>query len=194
MRVLTDVEKNEGLHAFVFIDRVEPEGDLRPVIEGLNDLETPGVLFAAEVIGSSIGFVHVRVDDENDLRGLQDLIFSELWGRGLRCSHYIELATGRQGVKRDTPEIIAISKLRVERGGIDALITALEAHTSPVKDTLKGISVVTGEWDVLVQLNGADFDTVRNAVLNDLPQIPGILESDTLFTDGAYEPESLVES
>ena len=74
----------------------------------------------------------------------------------------------------------------MERGGIDALITALEADTSPVRDTLKGISVVTGEWDVLVQLNGADFDTVRNAVLNDLPQIPGILESDTLFTDGAY--------
>ena len=186
MRDLTDEQKDTGLHAFVFIDRVEPEGDLRPVIERLNDLETPGVLFAAEVIGSSIGFVHVRVDDENDLRGLQDLIFSELWGRGLRCSHCIELMTGRQGVKRDTPEIIAISKLRVERGGIDALITALEADTSPVRDTLKGISVVTGEWDVLVQLNGEDFDTVRNAVLNDLPRVPGILESDTLFTDGAY--------
>ena len=29
MRDLTDAEKNTGLHAFVFIDRVEPEGDLR---------------------------------------------------------------------------------------------------------------------------------------------------------------------
>ena len=36
MRDLTDAEKNTGLHAFVFIDRVEPEGDLRPVINGLN--------------------------------------------------------------------------------------------------------------------------------------------------------------
>ncbi len=51
--------------------------------------------------------------------------------------------------------------------------------------------MVTGEWDVLVQLNGADFDTVRNAVLNDLPQVPGILESDTLFTDGAYTDRPL---
>ena len=58
-------------------------------------------------------------------------------------------------MKRDTPEIIAISKLRVPRGGIDDLIDALEADDSPVKDTLKGISVVTGDWDVLVQLNGA---------------------------------------
>ena len=33
MRDLTDEQKNTGLHAFVFIDRVEPEGDLRPVIE-----------------------------------------------------------------------------------------------------------------------------------------------------------------
>jgi DNA-binding Lrp family transcriptional regulator len=188
MRDLTEAEKNTGLHAFVFIDRVEPEGDLRPVINGLNSLETPGVLFAAEVIGSSIGFVHVRVDDENDLRGLQDLIFRDLWRRGLRCKHCIELATGRQGVKRDTPQIIAISKIRVARRGISDLIRDLEAPDSPVRDTLKGISVVTGDWDVLVQLNGDDFETVRNAVLYDLPQVPGILESDTLFTDGAYEP------
>ena len=107
-------------------------------------------------------------------------------GRGLRCKHCIELATGRQGVKRDTPDIIAISKVRVARRGISDLIRDLEAPDSPVRDTLKGISVVTGDWDVLVQLNGADFETVRNAVLNDLPQVPGILESDTLFTDGAY--------
>ncbi len=40
MRDLTDEQKNTGLHAFVFIDRVEPEGDLRPVINGLNAPET----------------------------------------------------------------------------------------------------------------------------------------------------------
>lgn len=187
MRVLTDEQKNTGLHAFVFIDRVEPEGDLRPVINRLNAPGTTGVLFAAEVIGSSIGFVHVRVDEGPDiLPRLQDLIFGDLWGQGLRCKHCIELATGRQGVKRDSPDIIAISKVRVARRGISDLIRDLEAPDSPVRDTLKGISVVTGEWDVLVQLNGPDFDTVRNAVLTDLPQIPGILESDTLFTDGAF--------
>ena len=63
MSDLTDEQKNTGLHAFVFIDRVEPEGDLRPVIHGLNNPRPPEVLFAAEVIGSSIGFVHVRVDE-----------------------------------------------------------------------------------------------------------------------------------
>ena len=74
------------------------------------------------------------------------------------------------------------------RDGIDDLIYALEADDSPVRDTLKGISVVTGDWDVLVQLNGPDFETVRKAVLEDLTQIPGILASDTLFTDGGYTP------
>ena len=42
--------------------------------------------------------------------------------------------------------------------------------------------------DVLVQLNGPDFETVRKAVLEDLTRVPGILASDTLFTDGGYEP------
>ena len=145
------------------------------------------MLFAAEVIGSSLGFIHVRVDDD-DLPGLQDLIFRELWGPGHPLQHCIEIADRPPGRQADTPDVIAISKLRVAADGIDDLIYALEADDSPVKDTLKGISVVTGEWDVLVQLNGPDFDTVRRAVLEDLPQIPGILASDTLFTDGGYRP------
>ena len=186
MSDLTDAQiKNEGLHAFVFVDEVDPQTDFRQAIAEVRGLGPARVLFAAEVIGSSLGFIHVRVDDD-DLPGLQDLIFRELWDLGIRCSHCLEIKTGRQGVKRDTPDVIAISKLRVPRDGIDDLIYALEADDSPVRDTLKGISVVTGEWDVLVQLNGEDFDTVRNAVLNDLPRVPGILESDTLFTDGAY--------
>jgi DNA-binding Lrp family transcriptional regulator len=190
MSDLTDDQiKNEGLHAFVFVDEVDPQTDFRQAIAQARGLGPARVLFAAEVVGSSLGFIHIRAD-EDDLPGLQDLIFRELWDLGIRCSHCLEIKTGRQGVKRDTPEIIAISKLRVPRGGIDDLIDALEADDSPVKDTLKGISVVTGEWDVLVQLNGDDFETVKNAVLNDLTRIPGILDSDTLFTDGSYFPEA----
>ena len=190
MSDLTDAQiKNDGLHAFVFVDEVGPQTDFRQAFTDVRGLGPARVLFAAEVVGSSLGFVHIRVEEGN-LRGLQDLIFRDLWGQGIRCSHCIEIKTGRQGVKRDTPEIIAISKLRVPRGGIDDLIDALEADDSPVKDTLKGISVVTGEWDVLVQLNGDDFETVKNAVLNDLTRIPGILDSDTLFTDGSYFPEA----
>ena len=186
MSDLTDTQiKNEGLHAFVFVDELDPQTDFRQALTAVRGLGPARVIFAAEVVGSSLGFVHVRVE-EGDLRGLQDLIFRDLWEQGIRCSHCIEIKTGRQGVKRDTPEIIAISKLRVPRGGIDDLIDTLEASNSPVRTTLKGISVVTGEWDVLVQLGADDFDTVRDSVLYDLTQIPGILDSDTLFTDGAY--------
>ena len=188
MSDLTDAQiKNEGLHAFVFVDEVDPQTDFRQAIAQARGLGPARVLFAAEVVGSSLGFIHIRVDDD-DLPGLQDLIFRELWDLGIRCSHCLEIKTGRQGVKRDTPDVIAISKLRVPRDGIDDLIYALEADDSPVRDTLKGISVVTGDWDVLVQLNGPDFETVRKAVLEDLTQFSGILASDTLFTDGGYTP------
>lgn len=180
-----------GLHAFVFIDEVDPGMNIREVIDDLRGLGSPPegpVIFAAEMVGSSLGFAHIRVED-GDLAGLQDLIAGDLWDKGVHCKHCIEVDTGRRGahlrgVKRDTPEIIAISKLKVRPGCLTDLLADLAALDSPIADTFKGASVIFGEWDVLLQLGGDDFNTVASAVYHDLQGIDGILDSDTLFTDG----------
>jgi len=191
MSIVEDEFKYSGLHAFIFINEVDPGTNIRTVINNLREFGPPPdgpVLFAAEMVGSSLGFAHIRVDD-GDLAGLQDLIANELWDRGVHCDHCIEKDTSnrngnRQGVKRDTPEIIAISKLRVRRGAIPQLLDDLADPDGPLGTTFKGASVVFGKYDVLVQLGGDDFDTVADAVYNDLPRFDDILDSDTLFTDG----------
>jgi hypothetical protein len=186
--------KYTGLHAFIFINELDPGTNIRTVIHNLRDFGPPPhgpVVFAAETVGSSLGFAHVRLDDPNDLRGLQDLIANELWDRGVHCDHCIEKDTSnrngnRQGVKRDTPEIIAISKLKVRRGEIPQLLDDLADPEGPVGSTFKGASVIFGKWDVLVQLGGDDFQVVAEAVFSDLPRFDAILDSDTLFTDGRH--------
>ena len=106
-----DEFKYTGLHAFIFINELDPGTNIRTVIHSLRDFGPPPhgpVVFAAETVGSSLGFAHIRLDDPNDLRGLQDLIANELWDRGVHCDHCIEKDTSnrngnRQGVKRDSP-------------------------------------------------------------------------------------------
>ena len=105
MSDLTDAQiKNEGLHAFVFVDEVDPQTDFRQAIAAgawagarqgaLRSRGGRGVRWASSTSASMT----------DDLPGLQDLIFRELWDLGIRCSHCLEIKTGRQGVKRDTPD------------------------------------------------------------------------------------------
>jgi hypothetical protein len=83
-----------GLHAFVFIDAVDPGRNVADVIEdigGTDGREFPNgrVLFASVTVGAHKGFAHVRAD-EGDLGALQRLIFEDLWAEGVRCEHAVE--------------------------------------------------------------------------------------------------------
>jgi DNA-binding Lrp family transcriptional regulator len=179
-----------GLHAFVFIDQVDPGTNIRTVIDVLRGFGPPPdgpVMFASEMVGSSLGFAHIRVED-GDLSGLQDLIAGGLWERGVHCRYCIEVDYAhneavRKAVKRSTPEIIAIVRMLIERGQLsDVLGELLDPH-GPVADTFKGASVVTGDTDMLVQLGAEDFQTVADAVYGPLQSIGGITNTDTAFTD-----------
>ena len=179
-----------GMHAFVFIDSVDPGTNIRTVVNALREFGPPPrgpVMFASEMVGSSLGFAHLRVEDD-DLAGLQGLIANELWDRGVHCSYCIEAETARrgehrQGVKRQTPEIIAIVRIRAQQGALDGVLGRLADPEGPLKTTFKGASVVYGDIDILLQLGGNDFSTVARAVYGPLQDIEGIADTDTLFTD-----------
>ncbi len=144
-------------------------------------------MFASEMVGSSLGFAHVRVED-GDLAGLQDLIAGELWAQGAHCQHCVEVDYAKDGdrvkaVKRSTPEVIAIVRARVAKGHLSDVLQTLIDEEGPVNETFKGASVVTGHADILVQLGAQDYQTVADAVYGPLQTVDGIVRTDTLFTD-----------
>ena len=179
-----------GLHAFVFIDQVDPGTNIRDVIDALRNLGAPPdgpVMFASEMVGTSLGFAHIRVDD-GDLAGLQDLIAGQLWEQGAHCQHCLEVdyatdGARRKAVKRATPEVIAIVRARVANGHLGQVLDDLIAEDGPVNETFKGASVVTGEADILIQLGADEYQTVADAVYGPLQTIAGITHTDSLFTD-----------
>lgn len=179
-----------GLHAFVFIDHVDPGTNIREVVDALRAFGPPPdgpVMFASEMVGSSIGFAHLRVGD-GDLAGLQDLIAGELWDRGVHCQYCLEVDYAKDGarvkaVKRATPEVIAIVRVRTVRGRLARVLDDLISEDGPVASTFKGASVVTGHADILVQLGDDELQPVIEAVYGPLQTIEGITNTDSSFTD-----------
>ena len=176
-----------GVHSFVFIHEVDPGTNIRNVIDDARAL-TPGdgrVRFAAETVGSYLGFAHLRTEI---LAELQDLIAGELWERGVHCDHCVEADTAKRGnrlmgAKRSTPEVIALIRVRVQRNSLRAVLEAMADESGPLGETFKGASVVFGNFDILLQLGGDSFDVVRRDVYGPLQRIDGIAATDTAFTD-----------
>ena len=83
-----------GLHAFVFINRVDAGRNIADVIDDIGgpggaELPNGRVLFASVFVGSYIGFAHVRTGD-GDLAALQRLIYHDLGAKGVHCEHAVE--------------------------------------------------------------------------------------------------------
>lgn len=180
-----------GLHAFVFIDGVDPGGNVADVVEALGGAEgrefpNGRVLFASVTVGAHKGFAHVRAD-EGDLGALQRLIYQDLWAEGVRCEHAVEgpLYTP-QGVnarpmapKRKSPPFCALVRVRTD----DDPIAVMNEIARRFEDTdpFQGASVTFGSADLLVELAGDSLDAVRGPVLDVIRGTPGVVWTKTLF-------------
>lgn len=177
-----------GLHAFVFIDSVDPGTNIRDVIDALREFGPPPrgpVFFASEMVGGYLGFAHVRTET---LAELQDLIAGELWSRGAHCAHCVEagvahVGTVFKGVKRSTPEVIALVRVRTSPGALGQVMDTMADENGPLRDTFKGASVTFGDFDILLQLGADSFEAVAADVYGPLQTIDGIVSTDTAFTD-----------
>ncbi len=176
-----------GLHAFVFIDHV-PDGETpRSLAEKLRGMGRPPegpVMFASDAVGSYLGFAHLRVE-EDDLSGLQDLISGSLWEAGVHCKYCVETKVYKDpserviGPKRSTPEIIGLVSIGVAPGRVDEVLEQLGRAKA-----FKGASVVTGDFDILLQLGGDTLGEVLEAAMGDLQHVDGIRRTSTALLDG----------
>jgi hypothetical protein len=183
-----------GLHAFVFIDHVDPGVKAASVVDGLFGLDGGNgrrVLWASTFVGDYLAFAHVQVDDKderNDLASLQEFIENDLWDNGVHCSWSTEVVRpDRVGIKRDTPEVIALVGIKTHKGQAFHVADVLEGDADhPGVNGFKGASVVLGQLDVILQLGGETFEEVVNHVvgLQSFEGLDGIVSTSTAITDG----------
>jgi hypothetical protein len=175
-----------GLHAFGFLTGgAAPPSEVMDRIRELGRPPAGPVIWSGTFVGDYLGLVHARVES---LGELQDLIEGPFWERGMRGRWAIERRVAerkdgtrsvRVGVKRATPEFIAVSSVTVERDRLSEVIAAVVDIP-----TVRGASVVFGQADLLVQLGGDDFESVATSVEDDLQKVAGILHTATAFSDG----------
>jgi hypothetical protein len=186
-----DDGKYSGLHAFVFIGRVDPGRDIAEVIDelgGPDGREFPNgqVLFASVTVGAYIGFAHVRVEG-GDLAALQRLIYQDLWAEGVRCEHAVEgpvytpqgVNARPMGPKRRSPPYCALVRVRTD----DDPVAAMDEIAGRFQDAdpFQGASVIFGTADLLVELAGESLEAVSAPVLDVMRGTPGVVWTETSY-------------
>ena len=167
-----------GLHAFLFIDHVEPGKTAEEVVRALREKGKPPVMYASTFVGDYAAFAHVRVEN---LGELQDLIEDTIWQAGARCTWGVESKITTFGAKRKSPGLIALTRIKMQPGFIDGARESLEAARPT---GCEGVSVITGEYDILLQMTGDSIEDVKANISGALSDIQGVVRTSTAFADG----------
>jgi DNA-binding Lrp family transcriptional regulator len=171
-----------GLHAFLFIDHVAEGTNPEEVVRKLRELGKPPIMYASTFVGEFVAFAHVRVES---LGALQDLIESDIPGTGARCHWSLESGgVGTFGAKRRSPGLIALVRAKLtDPRRVRAVHRRLaEREGAP---GFEGVSPISGQWDLLLQMTGSDPDDAQTNLENLLADFDGeFARTSTSFADG----------
>ena len=176
-----------GLHAFLFIDHVEPGKTAEEVVQALREKGKPPIMYASTFVGDYAAFAHVRV---RSIGELQDLIEDTVWRAGARCAWGVESKITTLGAKRRSPGLIALTRIKMDPKLIDQ---ARESLVNAQPEGFVGASVISGDYDILLQMTGDSIEEVKANIGGALSDIEGVVRTSTAFadgdrTDGRYGP------
>lgn len=174
-----------GTHAFLFVDHVSESTTPEEVVGALRERQRAEVLYASTFVGDFQAFAHLRVE-EVGLEGigkLQDLI-DEIVRIGARCQYGVETKIQPLGAKRKSPGLIVLTRIQVDPGvDIEAARDELIAREE-LPGGFVGISLMSGEWTVLLQTTGESVDDAHNNVRAIVGELPGVVRTSTAFASG----------
>jgi hypothetical protein len=167
-----------GVHAFVLIDQIEPGKTPEDVVAALRALGKPPIMYASAFIGDFVAFAHVRA---RNLRHLQDLMADPIWNAGPRCTWHTESPITTLGAKRKSLGLISLTKVRMRSGTARAARSVL---VSREPQGFVGASVVSGHFDLLLQMTGDSIEEIEERLEGALADIEGVVRTSTSFADG----------
>jgi hypothetical protein len=183
-----DVEESPldgtGLHAFLFIDHVAEGTTPEQVVEKLRNIGKPPIMYASTFVGEFQAFAHIRVEltGREGIGQLQDLIDSAILPAGARCTYGVEAHVTTLGAKRKSPGLIVLTRIKVMPD-----TDLLEQRNALLDDPTPGFvgaSLMSGDWDLLLQTTGDEIDEAYDNVRAAVGRISGVVRTSTSFADG----------
>jgi DNA-binding Lrp family transcriptional regulator len=182
-----------GLHAYVLVRHVSaeakhPDRNTRGFVEEFRDGAGPEgpVTSVVEAAGAFKVLVHLRFGDgDGPMDALQSFLLEDRWDGVeydvvLEGPSYTGALNELIGFKRHTSTIVAIVKVWVEHGRAREVLGRLGDELG---GAFHGASIVFGDCDILLALEGDDVKSVAAAALGRLQRIDGITRTETSFTD-----------
>jgi hypothetical protein len=175
--VMNDDDVMKHFHVFSHAE------DRRPseVVAAVAELGK-GVHFVGQFIGSFQVYAHLKVPELADAQQLVD----DLWPQGLRTETSFEVRPSTiMGPKRRSPDFCALVRVRPKDDPFTVL-DRLDEHFGPLfdEDTFwYGAAVVSGRFDLLVDLGRPSLDELVETVRTDLRGVPGIGKTETSWAD-----------
>jgi hypothetical protein len=175
---------DSDLHVHVF----SHAEDRRPgeVVDAVAERAELGVEFVGQYLGSFQVYAHLQVPRADTALGDVQGIVDDLWSQGLRTEVAFEVQTSQiMGPKRRSPDFSALVRVRPDDDPFTVL-ERLDEHFEPLFDEdafWYGAAVVTGRYDLLVDLGRPSFAELTKAIRGHLRKIPGIGRTDTSLAD-----------
>jgi hypothetical protein len=143
---------------------------------------TPEVAFVGQFLGAFQVYAHLKVDDLQQAMQVVD----DMWSRGLRTESSLELKVSAvRGPKRASPAFCALVRIRPQADPF-VLLDRLDEYFAP-RDDLKtfsyGAAVVSGRYDLLVDLGSETLEELERTVREDLQGVEGVGKTETSWAD-----------
>jgi hypothetical protein len=194
------VEPDEDghLHTYVFVNHSDTK--IPSLLDALVQYrrETfPRVWWAGSAVGDYLALIHIEAFARDDLAETQQFIEENLWEVGVHCLvSTVIAAINKLIAKHSTPDVLGLVGIKTVPGRTMAVAQQLAEKDADQGFTLfQGGSVLTGDLDILLQVNGDSLTAVHQQLFPLEPESPGLLDgiddivsTSTAVTDGRRGP------
>jgi hypothetical protein len=196
------VEPDEDghLHTYVFVNHSDTK--IPVLLDGLVKYRRdtfPRVWWAGSAVGDYLALIHIEASGRDDLAETQQFLETRLWDEGVHCLvSTVIAAINKLIAKHSTPDVLGLVGIKTVPGRTMAVAQQLAEKDAEQGFTLfQGGSVLTGDLDILLQVNGASLTAVHERLFPLDPEAPGLLDdiddivsTSTAVTDGRRGPFS----